>query len=222
MSNLPENVMQQTVQPVKPTITLRDLLYYNFFSKFGIDFDEKHLQNYHKAINTPAIYNQIQQDVQKLANIVTPSIQATTDQIANAWSQSLQEVQKNGLKTVVGAIPVVGQVIDEVDNVNKTVNSALQGVNAITSIASDEMQKIEDKFNKLNPVNQLAEKVVAVQDAAQSKIGETLLPVTSKIVEAQDAVNSKINENIVVETDIFKGSVLAIKFNLKFLAPKMI
>jgi hypothetical protein len=190
------NSQQEINEPVKSTITLRDLLYYNFFSKFGIDFDEKHLQNYHNAINNPKVYNEIQQDVQKLANIVNPSIQATTDKIANAWSDSLQQVQQNGLKTAVGAIPVVGQVIDEVDNVNKTFNSALQGVNAVTSIASDEVQKIEEKFNKLNPVNQLSEKVVTAQNAAQAKIGETLSPVTSKIVAAQDAVNSKIDENI--------------------------
>ena len=188
--------INKPIEPVKSVITLRDLLYYNFFSKFGIDFDEKHLQNYHNAINNPKVYNEIQQDVQKLANIVNPSIQVTTDKIAHAWSESLQQVQQNGLKTAVGAIPVVGQVIDEVDNVNKTFNSALEGVNAITNIASDEVQKIENKFNKLNPVNQLAEKVVTAQNAAQEKIGETLSPVTSKIVAAQDAVNSKIDENI--------------------------
>lgn len=196
MGNLPENSQEEINEPVKTVITLRDLLYYNFFSKFGIDFDEEHLQNYHNAINNPKIYNEIQQDVQKLANIVNPSIQATTDKIAHAWSESLQQIQQNGFKTAIGAIPVVGQVIDEVDNVNKTFNSALEGVNAITSIASDEVQKIEEKFNKLNPVNQLAEKVVTAQNAAQERIGESLLPVTSKIVAAQDAVNSKIDKNI--------------------------
>ena len=177
-------------QPVNQTITLRDLLYYNFFSKFGLDFDEEHLQNYHKAINTPEIYNEIQQDIQKLANIVTPSIQATTDQIAHAWSESLHDVQQNGLKTAVGAIPVVGQVIDEFDNINKTVNSGLQGINSITTIASDELQKIESKFNKLNPANQLAEKVGALQDVIQEKAGQVLTP----LVEAQDAVNTQINK----------------------------
>ena len=192
----PVTSKQVAKKKIITNITLRDLLYYNFFSKFGIDFDEKHLKNYHDAINNPTVYNEIQQDVQKLSNIVNPSIEVTTDKIAHAWSDSLHEVEKDGLKTAVGAIPVVGQVIDEADNVNKTVNSALTGVNAITNITSGEIQKIEEKFNKLNPENQLAEQVEHAQDAAQAKVGETLSPVTSQIAETQDAAQAKIGENI--------------------------
>jgi hypothetical protein len=170
-------------------ITLRDIIFGNFFSKVGLKFDQQHLQDYHDAINNPAVYSQIQQDVQQLANAVNPTIQATSDKIAEAWNKSLHNIQQNGLKTLVSAIPVVGQVIDEVDNVNRTINSGLSGVNAITNIASEELQEIENKFKSLNPVNQLAEKVETAQNAAQEK----LLPIASKIGEVQTQIN-KVNQ----------------------------
>jgi hypothetical protein len=178
-------------------ITLRDIIFGNFFSKVGLKFDQQHLQDYHDAINNPVVYSQIQEDIQQLANAVNPTIQATSDKIAKAWNKSLHSIQQNGLKTLVGAIPVVGQVIDEVDNVNRTINSGLSGINSITNIASDELQEIENKFKSLNPVNQLAEKVGeaqnAAQNAAQNVVQEKLLPITSKIGKTQAQIN-KVNQ----------------------------
>lgn len=186
-------------------ITLRDIIFGNFFSKVGLKFDQQHLQDYHDAINNPVVYSQIQEDIQQLANAVNPTIQSTSDKIAEAWNKSLHHIQQNGLKTFVGAIPVVGQVIDEVDNVNRTINSGLSGINAITNIASDELQEIENKFKSLNPVNQLAEKVEtaqnAAQNAAQNVVQEKLLPIASKIGEGQAQINSQINKVNQAKTD---------------------
>ena len=187
-------------------ITLRDIIFGNFFSKVGLKFDQQHLQDYHDAINNPVVYIQIQEDIQQLANAVNPTIQATSDKIAEAWNKSLHSIQQNGLKTLVGAIPVVGQIIDEVDNVNRTINSGLSGVNAITSIASDELQEIENKFKSLNPVNQLAEKVVTAQNAAQNVVQnvvqEKLLPIASKIGEGQAQIN-EVNQAKIDATNLF-------------------
>jgi hypothetical protein len=158
---------QQVIR--KTPITLTDLIYYNFFKKFGLSFDQKSLQQYHDAINDPQVLNVIHEDVKKLANVIDPVIQVTTDKIVTAWSKAVKQIQANGLKTVVGAIPVVGQVIDEVDNVNRTINSGLAGVNAVTGIVSNEVQKVEKTFNDLNPINQATAGIQSAQNAVAKR-----------------------------------------------------
>ena len=178
---------QQVIR--KTPITLTDLIYYNFFKKFGLSFDQKSLQQYHDAINEPQVLNIIHGDVKKLANVIDPVIQVTTDKIVTAWSKAVKQIQANGLKTVVGAIPVVGQVIDEVDNVNRTINSGLAGVNAVTGIVSNEVQKVEKTFNDLNPIIQATAGIQSAQNAVaktQNAVAKTQNDINQNFLNLPD------------------------------------
>jgi hypothetical protein len=204
---------QQVIR--KTPITLTDLIYYNFFKKFGLSFDQKSLQQYHDAINDPQVLNIIHGDVKKLANVIDPVIQVTTDKIVTAWSKAVKQIQANGLKTVVGAIPVVGQVIDEVDNVNRTINSGLAGVNAVTGIVSNEVQKVEKTFNDLNPINQATAGIQSAQNAVaktQNDINQNFLNLpdynknaAARVRAGGGAILSRIQKSVKDFTSINKN-----------------
>lgn len=186
----------KTINKQKTPISLKDVIYYNFFKKFGLNFDQKSLQQYHDAINDPKVLNVIQEDVKKLANVLDPVIQVTSDKIVTAWSAAVKKMQSNGLKTIVGALPVVGQVIDEVDNINRTINSGLEGINSVTGIVSHEVKKVGDTFEELNPIPNASNIVSGKLESAQNAVANTVVApiqnLNNKVESAQNAVSNTI------------------------------
>ena len=158
----------------KQNLSLKDVIFYIFLKKLGLNFDQKSLQQYHDAINDPKVLNIIQEDIKKLANVIDPVINVTSGKIVTAWSAAVKKIQSNALKTIVGAIPVVGQVIDEVDNINRTINSGLEGVNSVTGIVAHEVKKVQNTFEKLNPVPNASNIVNRKLETAQNAIANNV------------------------------------------------
>ena len=171
-NNLPQN--NQTKKLNTKRYSLKELAVFGILNKLGIQVNPKSIKDFHDAMNNPKVINSITKDVGKLTNIVNPLIQGTTDKIIAAESQAIKQIEQNGLKTIVGAIPVVGQVIDEVDNVNRTINSGLKGVNAVTGIVTDVIDDANYAFRESNPVNKSNSKIIDGQRHIDNSINNSI------------------------------------------------
>jgi hypothetical protein len=185
--------------------SLKQLAVFGILNKLGIQVNPKSIKDFHDAMNNPRVINSIAKDVGKLTNIVNPLIQVTTDKIIAAETRAIKQIQQNGLKTIVGAIPVVGQVIDEVDNVNRTINSGLQGVNAVTGIVTDVIDDANYAFREANPINQLNSQIINGQRYIDNSIDNSLnYPVNqlnSQIIDRQNSINNSVNNSLNYQTN---------------------
>ena len=176
--------------------SLKQLAVFGILNKLGIQVNPKSIKDFHDAMDNPRVINSIAKDVGKLTNIVNPLIQVTTDKIIAAETQAIKQIQQNGLKTIVGAIPVVGQVIDEVDNVNRTINSGLQGINAVTGIVTDVIDDANYAFREASPINQINSQIIDGQRYIDNSVNYPTNRLNSQIIDRQNAINNSVNNSV--------------------------
>ena len=177
--------------------SLKQLAVFGILNKLGIQVNPKSIKDFHDAMDNPRVINSIAKDVGKLTNIVNPLIQVTTDKIIAAETQAIKQIQQNGLKTIVGAIPVVGQVIDEVDNVNRTINSGLQGINAVTGIVTDVIDDANYAFREASPINQINSQIIDgqryIDNSINNSINYPINQLNSQIIDGQRYIDNSVN-----------------------------
>jgi hypothetical protein len=114
------------------------------------DFNSENLKKIEMQLQDPKVIEQIKYIISKLYSVAGPSLEILANKFAVIFNESLKNIQGSLGKTIITAVPVVGPVIDEIDNANRIVDSGVKGVANAVDITSNVLENLNKKVSENN------------------------------------------------------------------------
>jgi hypothetical protein len=133
----------------------------------GIKLDAQSIENYDKLLHNPVALEKMESGLENLTNaVVAPVFDNALNQLTPTLNKNIDQLKKAAVEVPLTVIPGVPTIIAA----SEALTSGLNTVTAVTTAATDSIQKIEDEAAKLNPINQINNQIESAQNAVVNTV----------------------------------------------------
>ena len=133
----------------------------------GIKLDTQSIENYDKLLHNPVALEKMESGLENLTNVVVaPVFDNALNQLTPTLNKNIDQLKKAAVEVPLTVIPGVPTVIAA----SEALTSGLNTVTAVTTAATDSIQKIEDEAAKLNPINKINNQIESAQNAVVNTV----------------------------------------------------
>jgi hypothetical protein len=132
--------------------TLYTILVGNLLHIMGISVNQT-VDELNNILNNEESVKQLKQNISKFVNIADPLIDTTINKIIQKWNDSIKKMGQNLSMSIVQVIPILGQVIGEINSIQLIFSNFLDIFKSTGDILKNTLNTASDEFAKTLPEN---------------------------------------------------------------------
>jgi hypothetical protein len=176
---------------------LKEVFSGGILNALGIKLDAKSIENYDKLLHNQVALQKIKSGLNNLTNVVVaPVVNNAVSQMEQPISDGIHKSEAALLNAGVSIIPGVSEVVNTTKSLSNAATAGLDTFTAVTDIATQGIEQIQEQAAELNPINQINNKIESAQTAVaeniNNKVESAAQNINNKVASAQTAAVQKV------------------------------
>ena len=124
----------------------------NLLHIMGINVNQT-VDDLNNILNNEKSVEQLKQNISKFVNIADPLVDETINKIIQKWNDSIKKMGQNLSMSIIQIIPILGQVIGEINSIQLIFSNILDMFKSTGDILKNTLNSASNEFAKTLPQN---------------------------------------------------------------------